>query len=124
MKSLGTAACPPYHIAFVVGGLSADQALKVAKLASTKYYDNLPTSGNELGQAFRDTALEAAAQRQPRVRHRRPVWRQILRPRYSRHSPAAPRRFLPCRHGTLLLRRPQYQSQNQQTRYLAGEAGT
>ena len=59
MKSLGTAACPPYHIAFVVGGLSADQALKVAKLASTKYYDNLPTSGNELGQAFRDTALEA-----------------------------------------------------------------
>ncbi|WP_186825482.1 fumarate hydratase, partial [Klebsiella pneumoniae] len=51
MKALGTAACPPYHIAFVVGGLSADQALKVAKLASTKYYDNLPTSGNELGQA-------------------------------------------------------------------------
>lgn len=58
MRSLGTAACPPYHIAFVVGGLSADQALKVAKLASTKYYDTLPTSGNELGQAFRDTALE------------------------------------------------------------------
>ncbi|MEE7533088.1 class I fumarate hydratase [Klebsiella huaxiensis] len=58
MKSLGTAACPPYHIAFVVGGLSADQALKVAKLASTKYYDNLPTEGNELGQAFRDTAME------------------------------------------------------------------
>lgn len=60
MKSLGTAACPPYHIAFVVGGLSADQSLKVAKLASTKYYDNLPTEGNELGQAFRDTALETA----------------------------------------------------------------
>lgn len=59
MKSLGTAACPPYHIAFVVGGLSADQALKVAKLASTKYYDNLPTTGNELGQAFRDTELES-----------------------------------------------------------------
>ena len=58
MKSLGAAACPPYHIAFVVGGLSADQALKVAKLASTKYYDYLPTIGNELGQAFRDMALE------------------------------------------------------------------
>ncbi|MGS8205348.1 class I fumarate hydratase [Escherichia coli] len=58
MKSLGTAACPPYHIAFVVGGLSADQTLKVAKLASTKYYDNLPTSGNEQGQAFRDIELE------------------------------------------------------------------
>ncbi|MCD3034278.1 fumarate hydratase, partial [Salmonella enterica subsp. enterica serovar Enteritidis] len=60
MKTLGTAACPPYHIAFVVGGLSADQALKTAKLASTKYYDNLPDHGNELGQAFRDTELEAA----------------------------------------------------------------
>ncbi|EAQ0535595.1 class I fumarate hydratase [Salmonella enterica subsp. diarizonae] len=60
MKTLGTAACPPYHIAFVVGGLSADQALKTAKLASTKYYDNLPDHGNELGQAFRDTELETA----------------------------------------------------------------
>ncbi|EDW2792382.1 class I fumarate hydratase [Salmonella enterica] len=60
MKTLGTAACPPYHIAFVVGGLSADQTLKTAKLASTKYYDNLPDHGNELGQAFRDTELEAA----------------------------------------------------------------
>lgn len=59
MKALGTAACPPYHIAFVVGGTSADQALKVAKLASTHYYDNLPTSGNALGRAFRDTELEA-----------------------------------------------------------------
>ncbi|STJ12534.1 class I fumarate hydratase [Escherichia coli] len=49
---------PAYHIAFVVGGLSADQTLKVAKLASTKYYDNLPTSGNEQGQAFRDIELE------------------------------------------------------------------
>lgn len=58
MKSLGTAACPPYHIAFVVGGLSADQSLKVAKLASTRYYDNLPRKGNELGQAFRDIELE------------------------------------------------------------------
>ncbi|MDU7483845.1 MAG: fumarate hydratase [Hafnia alvei] len=58
MKSLGTAACPPYHIAFVVGGLSAEQTLKTAKLASTKYFDALPVSGNEYGQAFRDTHLE------------------------------------------------------------------
>ncbi|AJJ12186.1 hydrolyase, tartrate beta subunit/fumarate, Fe-S type domain protein [Yersinia rohdei] len=58
MRSLGTAACPPYHIAFVVGGTSAELTLKTAKLASTKYYDNLPTVGNEYGQAFRDTALE------------------------------------------------------------------
>lgn len=58
MKSLGTAACPPYHIAFVIGGTSADQTVKTVKLASTKYYDELPKGGNEWGQAFRDVALE------------------------------------------------------------------
>ncbi|QTF09763.1 fumarate hydratase [Brenneria izadpanahii] len=58
MRSLGTAACPPYHIAFVVGGTSAETTLKTVKLASTKYYDELPTEGNEHGQAFRDLALE------------------------------------------------------------------
>lgn len=58
MKSLGTAACPPYHIAFVIGGTSADQTVKTVKLASTKYYDELPTVGNEWGQAFRDIELE------------------------------------------------------------------
>jgi len=58
MKSLGTAACPPYHIAFVIGGTSAEANLKTVKLASAKYYDNLPTEGNELGQAFRDLELE------------------------------------------------------------------
>jgi fumarate hydratase class I len=59
MKYLGTAACPPYHIAFVIGGTSADMCLKTVKLASTKYYDHLPTEGNEGGQAFRDVQLEA-----------------------------------------------------------------
>ena len=59
MKTLGTAACPPYHIAFVIGGTSADACMKTVKLASTKYYDELPTSGNELGRAFRDLELEA-----------------------------------------------------------------
>ena len=59
MRTLGTAACPPYHIAFVIGGTSAEMNLKTVKLASAKYYDNLPTQGNELGQAFRDTELEA-----------------------------------------------------------------
>jgi len=58
MKYLGTAACPPYHIAAVVGGTSAEQTLKVVKLASTKYYDGLPTEGNAQGQAFRDVDLE------------------------------------------------------------------
>ncbi|MDD4821105.1 MAG: fumarate hydratase [Bacteroidales bacterium] len=58
MKTLGTAACPPYHIAFVIGGTSAETNLKTVKLASAKYYDNLPTVGNEYGQAFRDIELE------------------------------------------------------------------
>ncbi|WP_321519938.1 fumarate hydratase [uncultured Bacteroides sp.] len=58
MKTLGTAACPPYHIAFCIGGTSAETNLKTVKLASAKYYDNLPTSGNEGGQAFRDIELE------------------------------------------------------------------
>ena len=59
MKTLGTAACPPYHLAFVVGGTSAEMTLKTVKLASAKYLDDLPTKGNELGHAFRDVELEA-----------------------------------------------------------------
>ena len=59
MGTLGTSACPPYHIAFVIGGTSAESCLKTVKLASTKYYDELPIEGNDYGQAFRDTVLEA-----------------------------------------------------------------
>ena len=59
MRSLGTAACPPYHLAFVIGGTSAELTMKTVKLASTKYYDELPTTGNAHGRAFRDTELEA-----------------------------------------------------------------
>ena len=55
---LGTAACPPYHLAFVVGGTSAEACLKTLKLASTRYLDALPTTGNEHGRAFRDLAME------------------------------------------------------------------
>ena len=58
MKSLGTAACPPYHIAFVIGGTSAEKNLLTVKLASIKYYDSLPTTGDETGRAFRDIDLE------------------------------------------------------------------
>ncbi|MDE6360564.1 MAG: fumarate hydratase [Muribaculaceae bacterium] len=58
MKTLGTAACPPYHIAFVIGGTSAEKNLETVKKASIKYYDNLPTTGNEFGHAFRDVELE------------------------------------------------------------------
>ncbi|MDI9224497.1 class I fumarate hydratase FumA [Serratia bockelmannii] len=58
MRTLGTAACPPYHIAFVIGGTSAEATLKTVKLASARYYDGLPTEGNAHGQAFRDVQLE------------------------------------------------------------------
>ena len=58
MKSLGTAACPPYHIAIVIGGTSAEKNLLTVKLASTHYYDSLPTTGNAFGRAFRDVELE------------------------------------------------------------------
>lgn len=58
MKSLGTAACPPYHLAIVVGGTSAEENLKMVKYASTGYLDTLPTTGNEGGRAFRDLEME------------------------------------------------------------------
>lgn len=59
MKTLGTAACPPYHIAIVIGGTSAEKTMLTVKLASTHYYDSLPTTGDETGRAFRDLDLEA-----------------------------------------------------------------
>jgi fumarate hydratase, class I len=58
LRSLGTAACPPYHVVFVIGGTSADACLKTVKLASAKYLDDLPVSGNDGGRAFRDTEME------------------------------------------------------------------
>ncbi len=58
IKTLGTSACPPYHLAIVIGGTSAELCLKTVKLASTKYYDNLPTSGDATGHAFRDLEME------------------------------------------------------------------
>jgi fumarate hydratase class I len=61
--TLGTAACPPYHLAIVIGGTSAELTMKTVKLASTKYYDSLPTSGSEDGHAFRDLAMEQEVQK-------------------------------------------------------------
>ncbi|MGO2959266.1 MAG: fumarate hydratase [Acetobacter sp.] len=58
IKTLGTSACPPYHLAIVVGGMSAEQTLKTVKLASTHWYDSLPTSGSPTGHAFRDVEME------------------------------------------------------------------
>ena len=59
MKAIGTAACPPYHLVYVVGGTSVELTLKTVKLASAGYLDSLPSKGNELGHAFRDLELEA-----------------------------------------------------------------
>lgn len=59
MVTLGTAACPPYHLVFVIGGTSAEATMKTVKLASTKYLDHLPTTGNAAGRAFRDVELES-----------------------------------------------------------------
>ncbi|MCH4024347.1 MAG: fumarate hydratase [Acetobacter sp.] len=59
LRTLGTSACPPYHLAIVIGGMSAEQTLKTVKMASTHYYDTLPREGNMQGQAFRDEAMEA-----------------------------------------------------------------
>ena len=96
MKSLGTAACPPYHIAFVIGGTSAEKTMLTVKLASTHFYDNLPTTGDETGRAFRDVELEKtlleAAQNIG-------LGAQFG----ARHSLAAPRCQLPGRYGRELL---------------------
>ncbi len=59
-KKLGTAACPPYHLAIVIGGTSAEATMKAVKLASCRYFDDLPTTGSELGHAIRDPETEAA----------------------------------------------------------------
>ncbi|MEY4361668.1 MAG: hypothetical protein RL391_974 [Actinomycetota bacterium] len=59
MKSLGTAACPPYHLAVVIGGTSAEHAVETAKLASARYLDSLPTKGTKLGHGFRDVEMES-----------------------------------------------------------------
>ena len=68
IQTIGTAACPPYHLAIVIGGLSAEMTLKTVKLVSTKYLDSLPVSGNEHGQGFRDVKLEAKVTNIPGLR--------------------------------------------------------
>src|SRR5215470_18720443 len=63
IRTLGTAACPPYHLAIVIGGTSAEMTLKTVKLASCRYLDGLPTAGNRLGHAFRDLEMEEEVHR-------------------------------------------------------------
>ena len=124
MKTLGTAACPPYHLAFVVGGTSAEACLKAVKLASTKYFDHLPTSGNKGGQAFRDVEMEEkllkAAQKsgygaQFGGKYFALDVRVIRLPRHGASCPVG--------DGRLLLRGPEREGEDHQGRDLARGAG-
>ena len=123
MKSLGTAACPPYHLAFVIGGTSAEANLKTVKLASAKYYDYLPTEGNELGQAFRDIELE---ERLKKASEELGLGAQFGG-KYFAHDVRVirlPRHGASCPVGMgVLLCRPQYQGEDQQGRNMDREAG-
>ena len=107
IRSLGTAACPPYHLAVVIGGTSAEFALKTAKYASAHYLDNLPDRGHD-GRARlpRPRARGGGLQADPVVRDRRAVRRQVLLPRRPRRPAPPARRLLPGRDRGLLLGRP------------------
>ena len=117
LRTLGTAACPPYHLALVIGGTSAEQTLKTAKLASAHYLDALPGTGNDLGRGFRDVELEQEVLKLTQaVRHRRAVRRQVLLPRRARDPPAAARRVVPGRARGVVLRRPPVARQDHRRR--------
>ena len=104
--TLGTAACPPYHLAIVIGGTSAELTMKTVKLASTHYYDELPTKGSEDGHAFRDLADGAGSPEDDAGdRRRRAVRRQIFLPRRAR-DPAAAARRVACRSVLACRARP------------------
>ena len=107
IRSLGTAACPPYHLAVVIGGTSAEFALKTAKYASAHYLDHLPTEGSH-GRARvpRRGARGGGLQADPVVRDRRAVRRQVLLPRRPGGATPPPRRLLPGGDRGLLLRGP------------------
>jgi len=117
IRTLGTAACPPYHLSIVIGGTSAELTLKTVKLGSCRYLDGLPTHGSENGHAYRDLELgRTHAQNNKSHGHRRPVRRQIFLPGCAGDSIAASRRILFHRCGGQLQCGSQYQGQD----YLAG----
>ena len=96
IRTLGTAACPPYHLAIVIGGTSAEMTLKTVKLASCRYLDDLPTPATSSATPIRDREFEQEVLELTRAaRHRRAVRRQVFLPRRAGDPPAAPRRQLP-----------------------------
>jgi fumarate hydratase class I len=124
MGYLGTAACPPYHLTFVIGGTSAETCLKTVKLASTKYLDTLPTTGNAHGRAFRDVALE---QKVLTLAQQTGIGAQfggkyfaldVRIIRLPRHGASCP-----VGHGRLLQRRPQHQGQDHARRHFPRAVG-
>ena len=123
LRKLGTAACPPYHLAVVIGGTSAESTMETAKLASARYLDTLPREGSASGHAFRDVEPRGRDPRaDPAVRHRRAVRRQVLLPRRPGHPPAAPRRLVPGRHRRVVQRRPPGAREDHRRRHLPGGA--
>ena len=107
IRALGVAACPPYRIAVVVGGLSPEMTLKTVKLASAGFLDGLPKRGSKKGGAFRDLGWEERTMRLARdFGSRGPVRRRLAGPRSPLRPPAAPRRLVPHRDRSLVQCRP------------------
>ena len=113
IRTLGTAACPPYHLAIVIGGTSAEMTLKTVKLASARYLDGLPGAGSKHGQAFRDLELEQAVLEMTRAMGigaqfgGKYFCHDVRVIRLPRHGAS-----LPGRHRRLLLGRPQHPGQD------------
>ncbi|SQC14226.1 fumarate hydratase FumB [Klebsiella pneumoniae] len=112
MRTLGTAACPPYHIAFVIGGTSAEATLKTVKLASTAITTVCRPKATNTVRRSATCSWSKSCCRKRRTSASARSLAGNTSPRYPGDPSAAPRRLLPDRHGCLLLRRPQYQSQN------------
>ena len=118
--TLGTAACPPYHLAIVIGGTSAELCMKTVKLASARYLDALPTQGSPDGNAFRDLEMEQEILKMTQSPgRRRAVRRQIFLPRRARDPHAAPRRLAADRAWRVLLGGPPGARQDHQRRRLS-----
>ena len=121
--TLGTAACPPYHLAIVIGGTSAELTMKTVKLASTHYLDELPTKGSDDGHAFRDLEMEREVHQLTQVSgRRRAVRRQIFLPRCARDPPAAARRVAADWIGRVVRGRPAGAGQDHARRRVPGRA--
>ncbi len=123
MKTLGTAACPPYHLVVVIGGTSAEMTLKTVKLASCRYLDRLPDDGERPGPRVpRSRARKRDPRSVAKARHRRPVRRHVLLPRRAGHSTSAARSVASGRDRRLLLRRPAGARKDHARRCLSREA--